>query len=45
MPETTCLGAAIAAGLAVGYYTSIQDVESNIDNKYMVFHPKMTAEE
>jgi len=24
MPETTCLGAAIAAGLAVGYYRNIQ---------------------
>lgn len=42
--ETTAMGAAYLAGLAVGYWASKEDVVRNraIDR---VFHPEITAEE
>lgn len=41
MRETTALGAAIAAGLAVGVWESIQDLESvNLEGR-TVFKPEM----
>ena len=42
--ETTAMGAAYLAGLAVGYWASKEDVVHNraIDR---VFHPEITAEE
>lgn len=44
MVETTALGAAYAAGLAVGYWTSLEDLKANwaIDQTW---EPKMTAED
>lgn len=42
--ETTCLGAAYLAGLAVGYWRSIEEIESNwkIERR---FEPKISAQE
>jgi glycerol kinase len=43
MTETTALGAAYAAGLAVGYWQNVDDLRENwgIDKTW---EPKMTAE-
>lgn len=42
--ETTCLGAAYLAGLAVGYWESIEEIEQNwkLDKR---FEPQISAEE
>jgi len=42
MPETTALGAAIAAGLAVGFFPSLEDVELSVGSKYDIFTPRMS---
>jgi len=38
MQETTALGAAYAAGLAVGYYQDLEDLKSNWAIEY-TWHP------
>jgi glycerol kinase len=43
-PETTALGAAFIAGLATGYYESIDVVKKLIKTEH-VYHPQITAEE
>ena len=42
--ETTCLGAAYLAGLAVGYYKSVQEVADNWQVEKR-FDPRLSAEE
>jgi glycerol kinase len=44
MPETTALGAAIAAGLAVGVWKSLEDLYGVNSEGRMVFKPKIDAE-
>jgi glycerol kinase len=41
--ETTSLGAAFAAGLAVGFYT-LEAVFSRDDHEMTIFHPVETTE-
>jgi glycerol kinase len=43
--EATALGAAIAAGLCVGYWRSLEDVEAAVSPQMRVFEPRMGAEE
>ena len=45
MRETTALGAAIAAGLAVGVWEGIEDVSSVNKEGRTVFKPKMSKEQ
>jgi glycerol kinase len=42
--ETTCLGAAYAAGLAVGYWPNIEGLRANW-NKSVEWQPRMSAAE
>ncbi|HKM67614.1 MAG TPA: glycerol kinase GlpK [Candidatus Acidoferrum sp.] len=44
MQETTALGAAYAAGLAVGYYKDLEDLKGNWEVDY-TWHPHMEEEE
>ncbi|XP_074578830.1 glycerol kinase-like [Curcuma longa] len=43
--ETTALGAAYAAGLAIGVWTEEQIFTSGHEEKTTIFHPKLTEEE
>lgn len=42
--ETTCLGAAYLAGLAVGYYKSVDEVSENWQVEHL-FEPRLTEEQ
>ena len=44
MQETTALGAAYAAGLAVGYYQDLEDLKSNWAIDY-TWHPRFEEAE
>eukprot|EP00474_Spongospora_subterranea_P002393 CRZ02851.1 hypothetical protein [Spongospora subterranea] len=43
MLEATALGAAIAAGLSVGYWSSISDVKQKCQFAYSSFEPQLTS--
>ncbi|KAG1469167.1 hypothetical protein G6F56_003415 [Rhizopus delemar] len=45
MRETSALGAAFAAGLAAGFWESLEDIVQKTTEKYDVFHPKWDDEE
>jgi len=42
--EATALGAAIAAGMAVGIWSGFEDIQK-LEKRLAVFQPKITAEE
>lgn len=45
MRETTALGAAIAAGLAVGVWNSFDDLEKVNNDGRTIFKPQISAQE
>ena len=45
MRETTALGAAIAAGMAVGLWDTFEDLQSVNNQDKAVFKPQITPEE